>query len=230
MSLESKNYVATAADIAALAKAYSAALEASGNVRGHYLRALVATTQAELGAKPRQRTSADETPTLDAEAVKTQLAALEAVHEKFYAVVLDNVEGNAEERNRRSGFARSAVSTVRAYVRSGRDITLLAASRVTKAALAQAVPTKRARVVSVTVLRRRADKTLAVLYKIGEQLSKADKALAVGVLEEALSKLGGMLSRLGVGRPVTDARRAIRERVPLKTKAGTFYPADRAAH
>lgn len=230
MSLESKHYIATPADIAALARAYGEALTVSVNVRGHYLRALVATTQAELGSKPRLRTSGEESPSLDAEAVKTQLAALEAVHSRFYEIVLDNIDGNADERNRRSGFARSAMSTVRGYIRAGFDITLVAAARITKAALAESVPTRRVRVASVTVLRRRADKTLAVLYKIGEQLSKADKALAVGVLEEALSKLGGMLSRLGVGKPVTDARRAIRERVPLKTRAGTFYPADRAAH
>ena len=230
MSLESKNYVATPADIAALAQAYARALEASGSVRGHYLRALVATTQAELGAKPRQRASGEDKPSLDEAGIKLQLQSLETVHERFYAVVLDNVDGNAEERNRRSGFARSAVSTVRAYIRAGHDITLLAAARVTKVQLAQAAPPRRARVVSVPVLQRRADKALTLVYKIGEQLGKADKAMAVEVLESAMSKLGAMLSKLGAVRPVRDAKRAVRERVPLRTSAGTFYPVDRAAH
>lgn len=230
MSLESKQYIATPADIAALARAYSEALEASGSVRGHYLRALVATTQAELGSKPRLRTTGVDKATLDENAVKTQLTALEEVHGRFYQIVLDNVTGNADERNRKSGFARSAMSTVRAYVRAGYDLTQLAAARITKAALASAVPIKRARVTSVAVLQRRADRTLATLYKIGDQLGKADKALAVEVLEAALAKLGAKLASLGGGTAVKDAKRAIRERVPLKTSTGTFYPVGRAAH
>lgn len=230
MSLESKNYVATPADIAALARAYSEALTASGNVRGHYLRALVATTQDALGVKPRLRTTATDKPTLDANGIKAQLDALEEVHGRFYQVVLDTMDGkNAEERNRKSGFARSAMSTVRAYVRAGFDITLLAAARITKAALAAVVPTKRARAVSLGVLRRQADRALTTLYKIGDALSKADKAQAVEVLESAMAKLGSKLASLG-GTAVTDAKRAQRERVPLKTGAGTFYPVGRAAH
>lgn len=142
MSLESKHYIATPADIATLTRAYSEAIDASSNVRGHYFRALIATTQAELGSKPRQR-SAEASPTLEAEGIRTQLAAVDAVHERFYAVVLDTVNGNADERNRRSNFARSAVSTVRAYVRAGFDITLVAAARATKAALAALIPTTR---------------------------------------------------------------------------------------
>jgi hypothetical protein len=145
--------------------------------------------------------------------------------------VLDTVSGNAQERNRRSGFARSAVSTVRAYIRAGFDITLVAAARATKAALAALVPaTKRARTASPAVLQRRADKALAVVYKIGDQLVKADKAMAVEVLEVAIAKLASKLAGLGIAKPVTDAKRAIRERVPLKTRAGTFFPVDRAAH
>jgi hypothetical protein len=230
MSLESKNYVATSADIAAIARAYSEALDASTNVRGHYFRALVATTQSELGAKPRQRSSEPEA-TLDADGISAQLSALETVHERFYATVLETVSGNAEERNRRSGFARSAVSTVRAYVRAGFDITLVAAARITKAAMAAVLPpTKRPRVASPPVLQRRADRALAMVYKIGDQLGKADKALAVEVLEGAIAKLAGKLAALGVAKPVTDAKRAVRERVPLKTRAGTFYPVGGAAH
>jgi hypothetical protein len=230
MSLEAKNYVATPADIAALAKAYSEALEASGKVRGHYLKALIATTQHALGVKPRMRSGNEDKPSLEADAIRVQLSALEETHAKFYEVVLDNVSGNPEERNRKSGFARSAVSTVRAYVRAGFDITLVSAVRVTKAALAAAVPTKRARIASVAVLQRRADKMLAGLYKIGDQLGKADRAVAIEVLEAALSKIGAKLTQLGGSAAVTDAKRAVRERVPLKTRAGTFYPAARAAH
>lgn len=228
-SLDSRNFVATPADIAAIAKAYSEALDSSANTRGTYLRALIATTQHELGAKPRVRSSAEDSPTLDKAAVEIQLAALEQVNANFYEIVLDNVSGSPEERNRRSGFARSAVSTVRAYVRAGFDITLLAAARVTKAALAAAVPTRKPRQVSVTVLRNRADRTLATLYKIGDALAKADKGQAVEVLEAAMSKLASRLAALGVSRPVTDAKRAVRERVPLKTRAGTFYPVGRQA-
>lgn len=223
MSLESKNYIATPADIAAMAKAYGAALDTGGAVRAHYLRALVATTQYELGAKPRQRTAGDIEPTLDRDTVQKHLTALETVHEKFYAVVLENINGNADERNRRSNFARSAVSTVRAFVRTGRDITLLAAARLTKAALAvEAV--RRRRPPSLDVLRKRATRVMDALSTIGDQLIKADRAMAVEVLEAAIAKLSARLASVA-GKPTTDAKRAVREHLPLKTRAGTFYPA-----
>lgn len=228
-TLDSRNYVATPADIVAIAKAYSEAVDVGGQNRANYLRALVGTTQSELGAKPRLRASSEAEPTLDKEAVRVQMAALDAVHERFYEIVLHAVSGNAEERNRRSNFARSAVSTCRAYVRAGFDITALAAARITKAALAAMVPVRKPRPVGAAVLRRRADKALATLSKIGEALGKVDKGQAVEVLEAAIERLSGRLASLGKAGPVTDAKRALRERRPLKTGVGTFHPIGKAA-
>ncbi len=230
-SLDSRNFVATATDIAAIAKAYSNALDSSHATRGTYLRALVATTQHALGAKPRLRASSDDKPTLDKEGIRTQMGALDSVHESFYEVVLANVEGNAEERNRKSGFARSAVSTVRAYIRSGFDITALAAARVTKAALASvSVSIRKPRQVSVSVLRKRADNALSTLSKIGDAVAKADKAAAIEVLEAIVQKLSGRLDSLGKLQPTTDAKRAVREGRPVKTKVGTFHQVRATAH
>jgi hypothetical protein len=227
-SLDSRHYVATPADIASIAKAYSSAISAGQGARGAYLRALIATTQHELGAKPRLRTSHGDP--LNKESIAAQLKALETVHARFYEVVLDNVEGTADERNSRSNFARSAVSTVRAYVRAGNDLTLLAAARASKSALAAASPApKRSKVVSVPVLRNRADKAVQALATLGDTLAKVDKAQAVEVLEQALSKITARLMAYGVAKPIKNAKDAIEQGVPFKgPHGGMFFPVDRS--
>lgn len=225
-SLDARFYVATPADIASIAKAYSQAMDTGQSTRGTYLRALVATTQAELGVKPRLRTT--ESPVTDKAVQAKQLEALELVHARFYEVVLNNVDGNAEERNRRSGFARSAVSTVRAYIRAANDITSLSAMRVTKAALAEAVPTKKPRPASLPVLRNRVDTALSNLTRLSDTLAKVDKTAAIEVLNGILSTLANKLSSYGGAKPVADVQKAIADRVPFRTPVGVFYPVARA--
>jgi hypothetical protein len=137
MSLESKHYVATAEDVAAIARDVLNAQKEGSEGRATYLRALVATTQAELGLSPRQRSG--EIGKVKDEERDAQLAALEAVNKRFYAIVIklakERIEGpdrGGLQLNRRTGFARSSMATVRKWVRAGNDITTVVASRVTK--------------------------------------------------------------------------------------------------
>src|SRR5690242_1993333 len=124
MSLESKHYVATAEDVAAIAREVLNAQKQGSEGRATYLRALIATTQAELGQNPRQRSG--EIAKVKDEARDEQLAALEKVNERFYAIVVriakDKIEGpdrGGRELNRRTTFARTSLSAIRRWVRAG---------------------------------------------------------------------------------------------------------------
>lgn len=140
-SLESKNYVATPEDVARITRDVLEAHKLRTGGVATYLSALIATTIAELGENPRQRT-ASATDKLSAEETAEQLAALDKVHTRFYAVVVktarEKIEGPDRGGlilNRRTGFARSSMSTVRKWVRHGNDITSLVPGRTTKAML-----------------------------------------------------------------------------------------------
>ncbi|MGH8235388.1 MAG: hypothetical protein ACREXP_00010 [Steroidobacteraceae bacterium] len=104
---------------------------------------MIATTQAELGLNPRQRSG--EIGKLKDDERAEQLAALETVGERFHAVVVktakDKIEGpdrGGRELNRRTTFARTSLSAIRRWVKAGNDITSLVAGRVTKRMLATA--------------------------------------------------------------------------------------------
>lgn len=149
MSLENKNYVATAADIESLTRAVVEAAQTGAEGRASYLRALIATTQVRLKAAPRRRQAA--IPKLSAADTEVQLAALDAVHAHFYEHVKKAVRETllahgvrtAIDENRRTNFARSSMSVARRWVKAGNDITSLVAGRTSKAMLAVA-PRKKA--------------------------------------------------------------------------------------
>lgn len=144
MSLESKRYVATPEDVAVITRDVLAAQKQGSQGRRTYLCALVGTTIAEItGDKPRVR-SGEIAKLSEAERLE-QLAALEAVNERFYAVVVkvarDKIEGpdrGGRELNRRTTFARTSLSAVRRWIKAGHDITSLVPGRVTKRMLAVA--------------------------------------------------------------------------------------------
>ena len=113
---------------------------------GTYLRVLLVASQAQLG-RPRGRAAKF--------VAETQVTVLTAVNEKFYPAVLRGittpdiaVEAGLDskeqrrrslERNARSAFARSAMSTLVAFVKGGGDLRGLNPEEVTKSALRAAV-------------------------------------------------------------------------------------------
>jgi len=218
MSLETKHYVATIADITALAHATIDGEQSVVVSRGAYLRALVATTQAELGAEPRQRNGRHsritraETP--------AHLDALNAVAKRFYAIVAQVAKAkepapdNAAFRSR-TAFARSAASTVRAFIRAGRDVRALVAERVTKGAL-RVGPSGRK--LTIAQLERRAQRLTAALEDVARRLKGADAEAA----RKALAPAFALLAK--ASGATTDPRAARAARLPLRTKDGFFVP------
>lgn len=223
MSLESRRYVATTQDIEGIVKQYEAAASGLLSARLSYLKCLIATTQHELGVEPRLRQAKQPKP-LDSDTIATHLAAFETVHGKFYAIVLRVLgdTGTAKERNARSNFARSSASTVRSYIKAGRDITLLAAARVTKEALrvesvagagqAQKPSAKRAAVML--------DRVTDYIAELGE----ADKEQCIEALKGAMDRFAKLLVDLGVDTTTKPAEAAATHKLYRAKAGGLFWP------
>lgn len=196
-SLESKNYVATLEDVARITREVLEAHKLRTGGVATYLRALIATTQAELGLNPRQR-AAGATGKLNAEETAEQLAALEKVGERFYGAVVKAAKEKIEGPDRggailhkRTGFSRSSLSTVRTWVRRGNDITSLVAARVTKAALY--VKGKRGK--SVKVLGNQAQRFGTRLEETLATFAAADRDAAQAQWERLRAQLDRVFRR-----------------------------------
>lgn len=209
MSLESKHYVATPEDVAAIAREVLNAQKQGSEGRATYLRALVATTQAELGLNPRLRSG--EIGKVKDEERDRQLAALETVHERFYAIVVrvakDKIEGpdrGGRELNRRTTFARTSLSAIRRWVRAGNDITSLVAGRVTKRVLA--TPSRR-KGVSVKVLGNQTRRYGDSLERTLATLAQADADAAREQWLRLKARMERIFARRGSGALRTVERR-----------------------
>lgn len=225
--LEKDQYVTTPAGIKALVKEKLTAVATSVRSNVNYLRALVATTQAELGSEPHQRSV--KMPKLTKESRVAQLTALEAVHEKFYGAVLEAIEdtpltedekptnGRTSAKaivTRRATFARTAKSTVRAWIKAGHDITALAAAHVTKPSLTIPTGQKKARKTSPKVLVKRATSqskelvtTLVALSEVDPDAAKKEFQVVMGIIADQMGKLGVTGTK--------DASVAAAEHIPL---------------
>lgn len=225
MSIETKNYVATASDIRALASTIVGATAEVITGRTTYLRALVATTQAELHATPRKNATA-KPKHLKGSEIAAQLAALVAVHDRFYAAVLEACEeglsgkDKALELNRRSNFARTALYAVRSYIRAGHDITYVVAARTTKVTLAVSRPPRRA---SARSLKSRMEARSKALMVTALELSDVDKVTAVAEIELLLGQLAAQLASLGV-QSTRDAATSAKTGAPLAIRGRVFVP------
>ncbi len=222
MSTEPKTYVYTPADVASLTKSL---LTAQGNLaqgRQTYLRALIGTTQRELGAP--QRKNAMPAKPLKPDQIAEHLGALERVHERFYAAVAaaaaEGLKGPdaAIHLNRRTNFARTAMSAIRNYVRAGKDLTYLVTARVTKDGLRVPRP---ARPVTPLRAKRRVESRSKTFIASVLELAEVDRPAAVAEIELVMGQLGAELAALGVA-PVRNAGRAAKTGAPLTIGGRTF--------
>lgn len=197
-------YLISDAAIATLAKEYVTGIASIEKVRGNYLRALVAHSQAACFGTKRLTTE----KTLD---------LVQKVHERLYGIVLSAIttadiapdaEAPAEEqhrraleRNRRSNFARSAKSTLDAWIQFGGKLKDLRPEDVTKEGLRRGSGESDRS--SPDRLVRSTDRTLRRLEKLVTELVAVDRDAASRVYEELIEKLGPL-----VAKPLT--RRAMK--------------------
>lgn len=130
-----QGYLVSDDTVAKMAKDFAQANQQTGQVRGAYLRVLVAYSKDGWASAKRAST-------------EQQLDAVNKAHSRLYAIVLDAVttpditpiDGLSKEdrtartleRNRRSIFARSAKSTLVGYIKSGGRLGNLDPTTVTK--------------------------------------------------------------------------------------------------
>jgi hypothetical protein len=204
MDIEAKGYVATPKDVDALTRSLLSAEQALSGGRTTYMRALIATTQKDLGVALRVRTPR-KIPRLTPEETLVQMDALTATHERFYAVVLKVcAEDGAKSRelNRRSNFARTALYAVRTWTRAGNDLTALAAGRVTKASL-RVTGRKSAKPPSPARLRSRVERDCKRVMASILALAETDR-------DKARVEVRALLAQLEALEGTATLRRAIR--------------------
>lgn len=200
MSLESRKYLASVTDIEQITREVLQAQAAGSSGRASYLKSLVAVTRQERGITAIRK----HTQPIGHEERSLQIDALEAVHAKFYAIVIRTIgKCPALELNRKSNFARSAKSTLRSWIKAGNDIGALDPAKVTKRMLA--VETRKRRIPSTHILTKRAKRYLSYFDDVVSKMADADRSTAAETIGFAVEHLQAELARLG---PVRAQRRA----------------------
>lgn len=224
-TLESRDFIATESDIQDLTKRRISASKQLDNSSETYLKVLVATTQAELGSSPRQRQVRGE---VAADDIPIQLAALEAVHTRFYAVVIATLQASLTGRNVKTQAQRKATKErtykhlVRSWIKAGHDVRTLAAAKVTKPMLERELPDRPAAAQAKT-LKRRALGVADRLVALAGEAAKTDRPSAVEALDAVMSLLGQQMASLA-GPATTKPDIAIRDGRPFRRGGSVFWP------
>lgn len=228
--LEQNGYVATPDDIREITQESLSARSALVGTGMTYLRALVGTSQSQLGMPQAKRRTvpAPMTP----EEVKRQLEVIEEVHERFYEAVMKVVSSvplQDEERSierrlvyaSRANFARSAKATLRAWILSNNNLRGLVAAKVTKYALqaeiAKSGGSQDTRAPSEKRLVTQADRILKRIQMAGTPED------SIRLLEVVISRFVAGLSDLGV-ETTTKLEDALQNHKLFGTKTGVFFP------
>lgn len=175
----------SANDIRALARQTVDGRRAIHIARGEYLKALVGTTQAEIGDAK-----------LDQQA---QRRAVSDVSQRFQDIVENAIATDeilvaagiarkdiAHERNRRMNFVRTNLHTVRRWLRAeGHDLMKLDAMKVTKAQLLADAPPANRHALTRKRVQAKYDKQIASLLKLIKETVKEDPALAADLAGRA---------------------------------------------
>lgn len=136
-TLAKTGYIASDATLKTLAQQYVTGADAADEVRGVYLKVLVAHALREAQNLSHKRIT-----------MPDAIGAVTAAHSLLYAVILDAVttadvaaddsldkderSRRARERNRRTTFARTAKSTLLSFVKAGGRLVTLDPASVTK--------------------------------------------------------------------------------------------------
>lgn len=137
MAPQAKGYLASDAQVAALAKEYVTNADGAERARGTYLRILVAHSLRELHKSPHKRHSTAEA-----------LGAVETAHAHLYGVVVQSTltpdiapdpqhtkeerSRRTIERNRRNTFARTSKSALVGFIKAGGRLAALTPEEVNR--------------------------------------------------------------------------------------------------
>lgn len=194
----------SASDIRALARQTVEGRKAVTAARGEYLKALVGTAQLEIGDNKLDQTE--------------QRKIVSDVNQRFQAIVTEAIatdeillaagiarKGVALERNRRLGFVRTNLHTVRRWLRApGHDLLKLDPAKVSKAQLLAEAPPANKHALTRRRVQAKADKQVASLLVFLKALAKTDQRHAGEIAADLAHRLSGLLQP-------KDARSTIRE-------------------
>lgn len=220
----SKTYVATKRDVEALMVDRLKADSVLGSTRNTYLRMVIATAQKRLDINVVRAPRAAIEPT--DEVLQAHADMVETVHAEFYDVikaVATRTPKDADDSRdidtviaSRLVFARSAYSTIRAWILRGRhSLQSIVAAKAIKREMAELTPPRIPsvpRTLSATPLVRSAD---AILSKI-VTAAATDKEAAVEALQTVINHLLTGFDQLGVSSAL--AKEAV------ETTASEFVP------
>lgn len=203
-------------DVANIAELILGAQKDGETGRVTYLRTLIQATQEELGGKKGQDAS-------------VQLAALAAVHERFYEIVLEAAQpfvpktqkDRPVELHRRVNFARTATSAVRGHVRAGGDVVALHPTKTTKRSLMKREGPPRALTPKRWKARAETQSKALIVSLMG--LADADKAAAIDEIQLVVGQLAAQLVSMGVVA-TKDAMQSVGEHRPLRIGKTLFMP------
>lgn len=233
-------YVLSNEDIARLATTGQSTQETLISIRQAYLRVLLAGVQLELGSgAPRLQNVKKLTPTSD-EVRTLQLKAIQKLHAQYYeviagAIITPDIADHARlgdeerhrralERNRRTNYARTAKSALKAVASVGVNILELSVMSVTKAQLRTLVMQRSAGSPQPAAAGPRHLATLTDRYvKDIRALAEADPGNAASAINRAIEQLGALAIDLGTV-PARKLETGIREHRPIRLKEGMFWP------
>lgn len=220
--IERAHFMASEADIEAMARARHEGEEYGSRAAGTYLKILVALTAAQIGGGTAHlsRRRGRHAASLNVEEVAAHMAALDTVNTSTYAAVLravvtpdiEKVEGlspevaayRALERNRRTNYARTALTALRLFVAAGRDVRDLDVATVTKDALRATAERYAPPTHTVTAGRlvRSAERAGARIVEEALELASVDQAQAEKLLAALMASLQDVLDKVRSGELV----------------------------
>jgi hypothetical protein len=218
MNLAKTGYIVSDATLVQLTKEFGEGIDKADGVRGNFLKILVAHSKRALGKWNVKRATTEK--------------ALEAVDEAYghlYAVVLEAITTpdlqpdpdvsqeertrRAYERNRRSTFARSAKSTLVAWINAGGRLATLNPAEVTKEELRSAYAGEGTSA-SARTLESRIASTASRLEAFVKELAEDDLEEAREAVEELIGRLQALVepeAPPGKHRPLTARKKRIGE-------------------
>lgn len=190
------NYALTEKQVEQLAHDTMVASDTANTNGTTYLRVLVTAAQAQLGKGKRK-------------ALDDQMTVLDNVHARYYAAVLrgvttaevepeDGIEAGEQrvrtrERSRRATFARTAKSTLAAFVASGGDIRAIDVATCTKRTLREAIGTE----TDDTREQATVERSIRGLVRVFTSRAREHPDEARSELEEVIAALQETLDSLG---------------------------------
>lgn len=233
-------YVLSNEDIARLATTGQQTQDSLISIRQAYLRVLLAGVQLELGSPTPRLQNVKKLSSTSNEVRTAQLKAIQKLHAQYYeviagAIVTPDIADHARlgdeerhrralERNRRTNYARTAKSALKAVVSVGVSVLELSVMSVTKAQLRTLVMQRSAGAPQSTATGPRHLATLTERYvRDIRALAEADPGNAASAISNAIEQLGALALDLGTV-PARKLAIGIKEHRPIRLKEGMFWP------